>query len=78
MNGLVKYSAAFRAALQMDKEIDLRDLKYRDSGWDSVAHMVLMTEIENAFDIMLDTDDVIDFNSFEKGKETLRKYDIEI
>jgi acyl carrier protein len=78
MNGLVKYSAAFRAALQMDKEIDLRDLKYRDSGWDSVAHMVLMTEIENAFDIMLDTDDVIDFNSFEKGKEILRKYDIEI
>ena len=45
MNGLVKYSAAFRAALQMDKEIDLRDLKYRDSGWDSVAHMVLMTEM---------------------------------
>jgi len=72
-----KYEDAFRVALQID-DVDLQDLKYRDSGWDSVAHMVLMSEIENAFDIMLDTDDVIDFSSFEKGKEILRKYDVEI
>ncbi len=78
MNNSVKYFEAFQSALQLDDDLNLQDLKYRDSGWDSVAHMVLMTEIENAFDIMLDTDDVIDFNSFEKGKEILRKYDIEI
>jgi len=73
-----KYIEAFKVALQIDESEDFQNLKYRDSGWDSVAHMVLMTEIENAFDIMLDTDDVIDFSSFEKGKEILRKYDIEI
>lgn len=78
MDGLGNYSEAFRVALQLEDTIDLQDLKYRDSGWDSVAHMVLMSELENTFDIMLDTDDVIDFNSFEKGKEILRKYEIEI
>ena len=39
--------------------------------------MTLVAAIEDAFDIMLDTDDIIDFSSFEKGKEILKKYDIE-
>ena len=78
MTNTQKYSLAFHTALQLGNEFKVDMLSYRDSGWDSVAHMVLMSELENAFDIMLDTDDVIDFNSFEKGKEILRKYDIEI
>jgi acyl carrier protein len=64
--------------MQLESDANVDGLTYRDAGWDSVAHMVLMSEIENAFDIMLDTDDVIDFSSFEKGKEILRKYDIKI
>lgn len=73
-----RYNLVFRTVLQLGDDSKIEKLSHRDSGWDSVAHMVLMTEIENAFDIMLDTDDVIDFSSFEKGKEILRKYDIEI
>ena len=45
--------------------------------WDSVGHMTLMADLEEAFDIMLDTDDIIDFSSFAKGKEILAKYDVE-
>ena len=46
--------------------------------WDSVGHMELVAAIEETFDIMMDTDDIIDFNSFEKGKELLSKnYTIE-
>ena len=77
MGNSTKYIEAFKGAIQVD-EREIQNLKYRDAGWDSVAHMVLMSEIENVFDIMLDTDDVIDFSSFEKGKEILRKYDIEL
>ena len=32
---------------------------------------MLVTEIEEAFDIMMDTDDIIDFSSYEKGKGIL-------
>ena len=46
--------------------------------WDSVGHMTLMAAIEDAFDIMLDTDDIVDFSSYEKGKEILKKYDVEL
>jgi len=78
MNNYEKYRLTYLNVLNLDSDNSLESLCYRDRGWDSVAHMVLMSEIENAFDIMLDTDDVIDFSSFEKGKEILRKYGIEL
>ena len=40
--------------------------------------MGLLAAIEEAFDIMMDTDDIIDFNSFDKGIELLKKYNVEI
>jgi acyl carrier protein len=35
--------------------------------------MTLIAALEDAFDIMMDTEDIIDFNSYEKGKEILSK-----
>lgn len=80
MNNYNKYINTFAHVLQIEEPNRnlIRTLKYRDHGWDSVAHMVLMATLEETFDIMLDTDDVIDFSSFEKGKEILRKYDVEL
>ena len=55
-------------------EDQLKNLKYQDiTAWDSVGHMSLIAELEDAFDIMMDTDDIIDFSSYEKGKEILAK-----
>jgi acyl carrier protein len=42
--------------------------------WDSIAHMALVAAIEEAFDIMIDTEDVIDMSSFAKAKEIVKKY----
>ena len=40
--------------------------------------MTLVAAVEDAFDIMMEADDIIDFSSFEKGKEILSgKYSIE-
>ena len=36
--------------------------------------MALVAEIEAAFDIMLETDDIIDMSSFAKAKEIVAKY----
>jgi acyl carrier protein len=47
-------------------------------GWDSVGHMQLIAGLEDAFDIMFDTDDIIDFNSYETGKQILKRYDVEL
>ena len=45
--------------------------------WDSVGHMALIAAIEEAFDIMIDAEDVIDMSSVEKAIEILQKYDIQ-
>lgn len=79
MTNLEKYKSAFKEALEIDESIIGDDLVYGNIvEWDSVGHMRLMAEIEDAFDIMLETEDILDFSSFTKGKEILLKYDVTI
>lgn len=80
MTNIEKYDQAFAEGLEIDPtEIDLKTLKYQDiPEWDSVGHMGLISALEDAFDIMMDTDDIIDLSSYEKGMEILKaNYDIE-
>ena len=44
--------------------------------WDSVGHMALMSELESVFDLMLDTDDILNLSSVAKCKECLGKYGV--
>ena len=46
--------------------------------WDSVGHMGLIAGLEEAFDIMMETDDIIDFASYKIGADILAKYEIRI
>lgn len=68
MSTLKKYNQAFMNALEIDEE-QLEGLEYQSiESWDSVGHMGLIAELEETFDIMMDTDDIIDLSSYEKGK----------
>jgi acyl carrier protein len=40
--------------------------------------MSLVAAIEDTFDIMMEMDDIIDLSSYGKGKEILKKYEVEI
>ena len=54
-------------------------LKYQSiDAWDSVGHMSLMSQLEDTFDILLEMDDIIDFSSYDKGIELLKKYSVEL
>jgi acyl carrier protein len=67
----------FRSALGLDEEVEIEDLVYRGiEEWDSVAHMVLVAELEDRFDVMLSTDDVLDMSSFSKALEILSRHGI--
>ena len=73
MSNLEKYNEAFTSTFEITED-QLAGLKYQDiQAWDSVGHMSLVAALEDAFDIMFDTDDIIDFSSYEKGKEILAK-----
>lgn len=78
MSNIEKYNNAFISSFQVDAT-QLPNLTYQSvPAWDSVGHMGMIALLEESFDIMMDTDDIIDFSSYEKGKEILKKYQIEI
>jgi len=78
MTNLEKYNEVFCKTFEITED-KLAGLKYQDiDAWDSVGHMTLVANLEDAFDIMMETDDIIDLSSFEKGQEILaNNYDVE-
>lgn len=67
----------FITALGISPDVDVTTLAYRGiEQWDSVAHMQLVGEIEDRFDIMIDTQDVIDMSSYEEAVRILGKYGV--
>ena len=79
MSNIEKYKKAFIDSLSLSKNTELEKLEYQSiTEWDSIGHMTLMSELENTFNISIDTDDIVDFSSFKKGKQILSKYKINI
>lgn len=78
MDNVKKLKAAFSEALGLPENVDVQTLKYNEiPEWDSIAHMALIAQLDDQFDIMMDTDDIIDISSFDKAKEVLNKYGVE-
>lgn len=79
MNNKEKYQDVFIKSLSIDKNNFNEDIKYNEiEEWDSIGHMTLMSGLEDEFKITLETDDIVDFSSFKKGKEILNKYGLKI
>ncbi|MDR2169558.1 MAG: hypothetical protein LBP59_05405 [Planctomycetaceae bacterium] len=78
MSNIEKYDAIFIKSFDVDGSVLGPDLKYQSiPSWDSVGHMSMVAAMEDSFDVMLETEDIIDFSSYDKGKEILSKYGVE-
>lgn len=72
-----KLIQSFAETLQIEPERVTDDLSYNAiAEWDSVGHMALIAALEEAFGVMLDTDDIIDLSSVSQAKSILAKYDV--
>ncbi|MBG6241866.1 MAG: acyl carrier protein [Candidatus Symbiopectobacterium sp. Dall1.0] len=79
MSNFEKYKSAFVTTFDIENENGIEELKYQSiEAWDSVGHMGLVAALEDDFGIMLDTDDIVDLSSFQKGIEILKKYNVEV
>ncbi len=77
MDNKQKYDQVFIDCFSIDKSTLNEDLVYNTiESWDSIGHMGLIAALEEAFDIVMETDDIIDFSSYKKGKEILKKYKV--
>ena len=77
-SNIEKYENAFMESFDIEKSMLNEELKYESiPEWDSVGHMTMISNLEEVFDIVMEMDDIIDFSSFEIGKEILKKYKID-
>ena len=77
MTNREQYCIAFATVFEIELDDLSPDFSISSHGeWTSLAHISLVSEIENSFDIMLDTEDILALNSFESGMEILGRYGI--
>ena len=77
MSNKQKFKDIFIKSLAMDDKKFGENIKYNEiPEWDSIGHMTLMSGLEEGFGITMDTDDIVDFSSFKKGIEILKKYKV--
>ena len=79
MSTVATLARVFRESLDLPQDAEVQDLEYRGiSQWDSVGHMRLIAAIEEEFDVMLETDDILDMSDFQKALDILAKNGVDI
>lgn len=79
MTNIEKYNQAFVEVFGVN-ESALNEGFTKDSvdGWDSVHQLNIIALLEESFDIMFDPEDIMEFTSYGKGREILKKYEVEL
>ena len=76
MKNSEKYKKVFSETFEIKNNFN-ENLEYNSiEAWDSIGHMNLISALEEKFNVSFETDDIVDFSSFKKGKEILKKYKI--
>ena len=79
MSNISKYNDIFCEIFSVDQDVLNDDFsKNTAENWDSILQLSLVTSIEDAFDVMFEPEDIMDFTSYKRGKEILMKNGIEI
>lgn len=77
MTNLEKYNNVFIDCFSITPDMLNASFTYQCvAAWDSVGHMGMIAAIEETFNIMMETDDIIDFSSYTVGMEKLKKYGV--
>lgn len=79
MTNLEKYNKIFIDCFSVAEDLLNEDFTYQCvPSWDSIGHMGMIAALEDTFDIMMETEDIIEFGSYTIGIEKLRKYNVDI
>ena len=67
--------SAFKESFDLDDDANTAELVYQSyPAWTSVGHMILVAALESEFDTMIDADDILAMNNFEKAITIMSKY----
>ncbi len=78
MKNIEKYRNAFMEALEIDEDEVTEDLALGESSdWDSLGHMMLISTMEDVFDVSIDADLMTEFDSYKSGIELLTRLGVD-
>lgn len=73
-----KYQNIFMEIFSVDATDLNSSFNFKDvEKWDSLTHLTLISELEDAFDVMFETEDILHFGGYENGKKILARYGVE-
>ena len=76
---LDKLKSIFLEVLDLPPDVDPYSIRYAEvETWDSLAHMVLVGELEQQFDVMFDTDDVLNMSDLNMATKILEKLGVDL
>jgi len=79
MTNLERYNDVFVRVFSVPVESLNEGFTFKNiPQWDSVAHLALISELEDTFDVMYDSEDILHYGSYLNGIEILKKYGVEI
>lgn len=71
------YKNIFIKLFSISEEDLKNDFTFKDNDiWDSLAHLELISELEENFDVLFDSEDILNYQSFLNGKKILTKYGV--
>ena len=78
MKNIEKYQKIFIETFEVSAENLDEDFVFgKVEKWDSLAHMTLISALEDEFDVMFETDDMIHYYSYTNGINILKKYGVD-
>lgn len=71
-----RYDEVVRNVFELgtDAAIDENMTRENTENWTSLLHLTLVSELEDAFGLMLETQDILELQSYAAGLEIVRKY----
>ena len=79
MDNLKRYNEIFCRVLNVPESVLNEAFTFKEvPQWDSVAHLSLISDLEDEFDVLFEAEDILHYGSYENGKSILRRYGVEI
>ena len=77
MTNKERYENIFMEVFGVEAEDLNEDFTFKNiDSWDSMTHLTLISELEDGFDVMFDTEDILHFGGYENGIKILEKYGV--
>lgn len=74
MSNKEKYNSIFMSVFSVDESALNEEFTFAAvEAWDSLTHLTLVSELEDGFDVILDTEDILHFGGYCNGMNILEK-----